>query len=84
MSIIGAAEDLIADKYILTISVKDNGVPVRESIAIVTVHFPATSKPVAGARIMTESNDMLAIGLGVAAALLFIVVILLIVYIIRR
>ena len=84
VSIIGAAEDLIADTYVLTISVKDNGVPVRESIALVTVHFPATSKPVSSARIMTESNDILAIGLGVTAALLFIVVILLIVYIIRR
>ncbi|XP_052104527.1 fat-like cadherin-related tumor suppressor homolog isoform X1 [Mytilus californianus] len=84
VSITGLPEELIEDKYILTISVKDNGAPVRESIALVIVNFPASSRPVAKAAIMTESSDILAIGLGVAAAVLFIIVIILIVYIIRR
>lgn len=84
VSIIGSEKDLIADKYVLTISVTDSGVPVRESIALVTVNFPPTSSPVASTRIMTETNDVLAIALGVTTAFLFIVVILLIVYIIKR
>jgi predicted permease len=64
--------------------VKDNGTPQHETIAVVTVAFPARVVKDTRASDMASSTDLIAIILGVVAAILLFVIIFLVIYIIRR
>lgn len=84
VSLSGSKDDYVLDEYSVVISVKDNGSPQLESVAVVTVAFPARLTKNTSALDMASSNDLIAIILGIVAALLLFVIIFLIVYIIRR
>ncbi|XP_048746373.2 cadherin-7-like isoform X2 [Ostrea edulis] len=84
VSLTGSEGDYVSDEYIVVISVKDNGTPQRETIAVVTVAFPARVVKDTGSLDMASSKDLIAIILGVVAAILLFVIIFLVIYIIRR
>lgn len=84
VSLTGSKDAYVLDEYSVVISVKDNGSPQLESVAVVTVAFPARLTKNTSALDMATSNDLIAIILGIVAALLLFVIIFLIVYIIRR
>lgn len=84
VSLSGSESDYVNDEYVVVISVKDNGTPQRESVAVVTVAFPARVTKDTKALEMASSNDLIAIILGIVAALLLFVIIFLVIYIIRR
>lgn len=84
VSLTGSKDAYVLDEYSVVISVKDNGSPQLESVAVVTVGFPARLTKNTSALDMATSNDLIAIILGIVAALLLFVIIFLIVYIIRR
>ncbi|XP_062592329.1 protocadherin Fat 3-like isoform X1 [Saccostrea cucullata] len=84
VSLTGSEDDYVRDEYVVVISVKDNGSPQLESVAVVTVAFPARVIKNTSALDMASSNDLIAIILGIVAAILLFVIIFLVIYIIRR
>ncbi|XP_067669230.1 protocadherin gamma-A4-like isoform X2 [Haliotis asinina] len=77
-------DNLTENEYDVVVIVTDNGVPSRQSSAVVKVKFPPQSPTIGNVTMREGGSDVVSICLGVVAAILLIVVIILTVYIVRR
>ncbi|OWF47885.1 protocadherin-15-like [Mizuhopecten yessoensis] len=83
ISITASPEELLENSYRLVVSVSDDGIPPRSTVALVTVKFPPLGVGVTQPQ-GEMADDLLAIIMGAVAAVLFVIIVILIVYIIRR
>ncbi|XP_071085163.1 protocadherin gamma-A4-like isoform X1 [Haliotis cracherodii] len=77
-------DNLTENQYDVVVIVTDNGVPSRQSSAVVKVKFPPLNPTIGNVTMQEAGSDVVSICLGVVAATLLIIVIILAVYIVRR
>lgn len=77
-------DNLTENQYDVVVIVTDNGVPSRQSSAVVKVKFPPLNPTIGNVTMKEAGSDVVSICLGVVAATLLIIVIILTVYIVRR
>ncbi|XP_033761140.1 protocadherin gamma-C5-like [Pecten maximus] len=82
ISITASPNELKQRSYLLVVSVADDGVPQRSTVALVTVKFPRHMLASQGL-LAIGGTDLLAVIFGAVAAVLLIIVVILFVYIIR-